>query len=54
MWKSDQAYGAPVASVFEAFLPWIQKITLAYEIKSTYGTAPFPPKDAMFSKGYFI
>lgn len=45
--------GAPEEPVIEPFLPWIQKIMLAYEIKSTDETDPFPPKDTIFSKGYY-
>jgi hypothetical protein len=44
---------APEELVFEHFLPWIQKIMLAYEIRSTDETDPFPPKGTMFSKGYY-
>lgn len=45
--------GAPDASLFEHFLPWIQKIMLAYEIKSTDEKDLFPPEGTIFSKGYY-
>jgi hypothetical protein len=47
------SFSAPEERVFEPFLPWIQKIMLAYEIKSTDETDPFPPKGTTFSKGYY-
>lgn len=43
----------PDASLFEHFLPWIQKIMLAYEIISGDETDPFPPEGTRFSKGYY-
>ncbi|OGG16064.1 hypothetical protein A3D77_01990 [Candidatus Gottesmanbacteria bacterium RIFCSPHIGHO2_02_FULL_39_11] len=44
---------APEEPVIEHFLPWIQKIMLAYEIKSTDETDPFPPEGIKLSKGYY-
>jgi len=44
---------APDALLFEHFLPWIQKIMLAYEIISGDEADPFPPEGTRFSKGYY-
>ena len=44
---------APDALLFEHFLPWIQKIMLAYEIISGDEKDPLPPEGTRFSKGYY-
>lgn len=45
---------APDASLFELFLPWIQKIMQAYEIQSESEDDLFSPKSTKFPKRYYM
>ena len=44
---------APDALLFEHLLPWIQKIMIAYEIKSDHENDEIPPHGSKYSKGYY-
>jgi len=39
---------------FEHFLPWIQKLMLAYQDEKSVNSEELLPQGASYSKGYFL